>query len=59
MATDPQAETLARIALRKKLIETAKKRIEKSYSLSERSHRLIRFAMGHDVDGEGAKSQDD
>jgi hypothetical protein len=44
---------LARIARRKELIETSKKIIGDSKTLVEQSHRLIRNATGHDVDGEG------
>jgi|Tabmets5t2r1_1033131.scaffolds.fasta_scaffold45199_1 hypothetical protein len=52
MGADPKAEFLAQIARRKELIETSKKIIEDSKTLVEQSHRLIRIAMGHDVDEE-------
>jgi hypothetical protein len=58
MGTDPKAEFLAQIARRKELIEKSKKLIEDSKTLVEQSHRLIRIAMGHEVDGEGNNHKD-
>jgi hypothetical protein len=58
MDTDSKAEFLARIARRKELIETSKKKIEDSKTLVEQSHRLIRIAMGHDVHGGGNNHKD-
>jgi hypothetical protein len=52
MDTGPLAEVLAQLARRKELIERSKKLIVTSKDLVEQSHRLIRIAMGHDVDGE-------
>jgi hypothetical protein len=52
MGTDLNAKILAQLAYRHQLIERSKKIIVISKALIEQSDRLIRIAMGHDVDGE-------
>jgi hypothetical protein len=58
MGTDSEAEILAQIARRKELIERSKKIIVISKALVEQSDRLIRIAMGHDVDGEVVRTRE-
>jgi hypothetical protein len=58
MGSDPGADILARIARRQQLIGKTKKIIEDSKALVEQSHRLIRIAMGHDVDGEVVRTRE-
>jgi hypothetical protein len=58
MGSDPNAEILAQIAQRQQLIKRSKKIIEHSKALVEQSHRLIRIAMGHDVDGEVVRTRE-
>jgi hypothetical protein len=53
MGKDLKSEILARIAWHKELIETSEKSMEDSTKLVEQSKRLIRIAMGHDVDEKG------
>jgi hypothetical protein len=58
MGTDLNAEILAQIARRQQLIERSKKVIVISKALVEQSDRLIRIAMGHDVDGEVVRTRE-
>jgi hypothetical protein len=58
MDTDSKAEILTRLAHRRELIERSKNKIENSKTLVEQSNRLIRVAMGHEVDGEGNNHND-
>jgi hypothetical protein len=58
MDTDSKAEILARSERRRKLIEKSTTVIEKSNFLINQSHRLIRIAMGHDVDGELVRTRE-
>jgi hypothetical protein len=54
MGTNPKAEFLAQIARRNERIEKSIKRIEQSNAFIKQSNRLIRIAVGHDIDGEGS-----
>jgi hypothetical protein len=51
MDTGSTAEIRAQIARRKQLIETSETLIAHSKNLVEKSHRLIRIAMGHNGEG--------